>query len=116
MSFSLFASVAGELLEFGSNVISAQAARKSALAQMAALEEEKTWNMGVMERNLLDFEDRSILSSWGAGINYQTGTNAAIIAENEAVTRNEIGFRSKQYDKQIDNLRSQSRRKFLGLL
>lgn len=115
MSFSLFASIAGEIMGFASGVTATAAKRASAKASMAALEEEKNWNLGVMERNIMDIQDRSMLSSWGAGINPMTGSTAEIIAENEATLRKELGFRASQYDKQIGALEAQSKQKYLGI-
>lgn len=115
MSFSLFTAFASEMFRFGSNVASYKARRESAKAQMAALEKEKNWNLGVMEKNIMDIQDRSMLSSWGAGINPMTGSTAGIIAENEATLRGELAFRSQQYDTQIGNLEAQSKTKYLGI-
>ena len=115
MSFSLFAQGVSMLLEFGQGNMNALANRQSAKAQMKALQEEKNWNIGVMERNAEDVFERSMLESWGAGIDPMTGSTAAVIASNEAVLRDEIGFRASQYDTQIKNLRAQSKQKYLGI-
>ena len=85
---------------FGMNVaqgiFGASAARESARAKMAALQEEKTWNLKVMERNKRDIYASNILESYGSGINYATGSNQAIIAQNQQVLQDEIDFRRRQ--------------------
>lgn len=104
---------------FGMNMISgvlgASAARKSARAKMAALESEKAWNLNVMRRNKADVYASNILESWGSGINPMTGSNAAVIRENQKVLQEEIDFRGQQYDIEIANLKAQSKQKYLGL-
>lgn len=103
----------------GMNVIQgafgASASRKAARAQMAALEAEKTWNIGAMRRNKADVYASNVLQSWGSGINYATGSTAAVIANNQQVLEDEIKFQEQQYDIQIANLRAQSKKKYLGV-
>lgn len=104
---------------FGTSMISgalgASAARKSARASMAALEAEKTWNLGVMRQNKIDTYAKNVLSSFGAGISAETGSNKAIIEQNQDVLEREIRFQEQQYNTQISNLRAQSKQKFLGI-
>lgn len=115
MSFSLFTSFMSKGLDFMSNAQMAQASRDSARAQMSALENEKNWNIDVMARNAEFIKSRSMLQSWGAGINPMTGSTAAIIAQNESVLAGEIGHTAQEYDRRIHNLEAQSKQKFLGL-
>lgn len=104
---------------FGMSMISgalgASAARESARAKMAALSNEKAWNLNVMRRNKADVYASNILESWGSGINPMTGSNAAVIMGNQAVLQDEINFREQQYDIEMKNLKAQSKQKFLGL-
>lgn len=102
-------------LSFASGVTGASAARKSARAQLAALEAEKTWNLGVMRQNKIDTYARNILSSYGSGIDPTTGSNRAVINQNQAVLEDEIKFQEQQYNAQIANLKAQSKQKFLGI-
>lgn len=95
--------------------LGASAARKSARASMAALDAEKSWNLGVMRQNKIDTYARNILDSWGSGIDPMTGSNRAVIENNQRVLQDEINFREQQYDIQLENLRAQSKQKFLGL-
>lgn len=104
---------------FGMNMmqgaLGASAARKSARASMAALAAEKSWNLGVMRQNKIDTYARNILDSWGAGIDPMTGSNRAIIENNQRVLQDEINFQEQQYNAQLANLKAQSKQKFLGL-
>lgn len=104
---------------FGMNMVSgalnSSATRKMARAKIAALESEKAWNLNVMRRNKADIYASNILESWGAGINPATGSNAAIIADNQKVLQEEIDFTTRQYDIEMANLQAQSKQKFLGL-
>lgn len=109
------AAVASFGLDLGSSIFGASAKRKAARAQMAALEAEKTWNLGVMRRNKADVYASNILQSWGSGINYTTGSTAAVIANNQQVLEEEIKFQEQQYNTQIANLRAQSKKKHLGI-
>lgn len=102
-------------LEFGANIQSARAYRKSVRAQMAALQKSWDWNLDVMKQNVEDVTSRSQLQSWGSGINPFTGSNAAIIASNEKVMRDEIDFQREQYETQMGNLRAQSKKRYLGI-
>ena len=102
-------------LNFASGAFGASANRKTARAQMAALQEEKTWNLGVMRRNKEDVYAANILQSWGSGINPMTGSNAAVIAGNQAVLQDEINFRERQYDIELKALKAQSKQKYLGI-
>lgn len=102
-------------LNVASGIFGASASRKAARAKMAALEAEKTWNIGVMRRNKTDVYASNILQSWGSGINYTTGSTATVIANNQKVLEEEIKFQEQQYDTQIANLRAQSKQKFLGV-
>lgn len=104
---------------FGMNVASgifgAKSNRAQARAQMAALENEKAWNLRVMGQNKRDVYASNILESWGAGIDPTTGSTKAIISRNQAIIQSEIDFRRRQYDIEIANLAAQSRQKFLGI-
>lgn len=102
-------------MNFAQGISGASAARKSARAQMAALTQEKAWNLSVMRRNKLDTYASNILQSWGSGINYATGSNRAVIENNQNVLQDEINFQEQQYDIQLKNLKAQSKQKFLGL-
>lgn len=95
--------------------LGASAARKSARASMAALAAEKSWNLGVMRQNKIDTYASNVLSSWGSGIDPMTGSNRAVIENNQRVLQDEIDFREQQYNIQLENLRAQSKQKFLGL-
>lgn len=98
-----------------SGAMSAAAARESARAKMSALKNEKAWNLSVMRRNKADVYASNILSSWEAGINPTTGSNAAVILGNQAVLQDEINFQERQYDIEMKNLEAQSKQKYLGL-
>lgn len=104
---------------FGSSILSgamsASASRKQARAQRRALQLEKDWNLGVMERNRDDVYASNILESWGSGIDYGSGSTQAVISNNQRVLQNEIDFRREQYDIELKNLKAQSKQKFLGI-
>lgn len=102
-------------MNFMQGALGASAARKSARATMAALMAEKSWNLGVMRRNKADVYASNILSSWGSGIDPTTGSNRAIIADNQRVLQDEINSQEQQYNIQIANAKAQSKQKFLGL-
>lgn len=95
--------------------MTASANRQMAEANMAALKLEKAWNMRVMGQNKRDVYARNILESWGAGIDPTSGSQAAVIKNNQRVLQEEMNFREQQYDIQIQNLKAQSKQKFLGL-
>ena len=98
-----------------SGAFGASAARKSARAQMKALKLEKQWNLGVMERNKADIYASNILESYGSGIDYTTGSNRAVSAENQRVLQDEIDFQRRQYDIELKNLKAQSKQRYLGI-
>ena len=104
---------------FGMNIISgalsASAAADSARAKMYALQKEKTWNINAMRRNISDVYASNILESYASGINPTTGSNRAIISQNQAVLQDELKFQEHQYDIELRNLEAQSKQKFLGL-
>lgn len=102
-------------LQIAGGISAASAQRKSARAQMRALQQEKTWNLGVMERNKEDIYARSLMSSWGSGIDPTTGSTAGVIASNQQVLQEEIDFQRRQYDIQIANAKAASKQKYLGL-
>lgn len=106
-------------LSFGTSILSgalgASAQRESARAQMKALKLEKQWNLGVMERNKADVYASNILESYGSGIDFTTGSNRAVIEENQRVLQGEIDFQRRQYDIELKNLKAQSKQKFLGI-
>ena len=102
-------------LQIAGGISGASAARKSARAEISALESEKKWNLDVMRQNIEDVRETSLLQSWGAGINPLTGSTAAVIENNENVMRKELAFREGQYNKQIANLRAMSKQRYLGL-
>lgn len=93
----------------------ASAQRKSARAQMRALQQEKAWNLGVMQRNKEDVYAANLLSSWGSGIDPTTGSTAGVIASNQKVLQDEIDFQRSQYDIQIANAKAASKQKYLGI-
>lgn len=93
----------------------ASAQRKQARAEMRALQREKAWNLGVMERNKEDVYARSLMSSWGSGIDPTAGSTAGVIASNQQVLQDEIDFQRRQYDIQIANAKAASKQKYLGL-
>lgn len=102
-------------LQVAGGISGASAQRKQARAQMKALQQEKAWNLGVMQRNKEDVYAANILSSWGSGIDPTTGSTAGIIASNQQVLQDEIDFQSKQYDIQIANAKAASKQKYLGI-
>lgn len=106
-------------INLGLNIVggitSASANREAARARMAALSNEKTWNLNVMRRNKADVYASNVLESWNSGINPMTGSNAAVILGNQATIQDEINFREQQYDIEMKNLEAQSKQKFLGL-
>lgn len=102
-------------LNLASGIFGAESNRAQARAKMAALQEEKTWNLGVMKRNKRDVYESNILESWGAGIDPTTGSTRSVIARNQRVLQEEIDFKKRQYDTEIANLAAQSRQKFLGI-
>ena len=102
-------------MSFAQGAFGASAARKSARASMAALQSEKAWNLGVMERSKEDRYASDLLSAYGSGISSATGSTRAIIENNQQVMQDEINFRRQQYDIQLKNLEAQSKQKFLGL-
>ena len=107
--------IASFAMSFASGVTGASAARKSARAQMAALKAEKNWNLGVMEQNKIDTYARNVISSYGSGIDPTTGSNRAVINQNQQVLQDEIDFQKAQYAAQMKNLKAQSKQKFLGI-
>ena len=107
--------VASFAMSTASGITGASANRTSARAEMKALESERQWNLGVMEQNLVDTRERSLLSSYESGIDPMTGSNFAVIESNERVLRDEMNFRNRQYLTQIGNARAQSKQKFLGI-
>lgn len=102
-------------LQVAGGISGASAQRKQARAQMKALQQEKAWNLGVMQRNKEDVYAANILSSWGSGIDPTTGSTAGIIASNQQVLQDEIAFQSNQYDIQIANAMAASKQKYLGI-
>lgn len=110
-----FSAFVGASMSIMSGRMGAAAARESALAKMRALELEKNWNLGVMRRNKEDVYAKNILSSYGSGIDPTTGSNRAIIRQNQGVLEDEIRFQEQQYNIQIANLNAQSKQKFLGI-
>jgi K+-transporting ATPase c subunit len=102
-------------LQVAGGISGASAQRKSARAQMKALQQEKAWNLGVMQRNKEDVYAANLLSSWGSGIDPTTGSTAGIIASNQQVLQDEIDFQRKQYDIQIANAKAASKQKYLGI-
>lgn len=102
-------------LQVMGGVSNASAQRKQARAQMAALQQEKTWNLGVMQRNKEDVYAANLLSSWGSGIDPTTGSTAGVIASNQQVLQDEIDFQRSQYDIQIANAKAASKQKYLGI-
>lgn len=102
-------------LQVAGGISGASAQRKSARAQMRALQQEKAWNLGVMQRNKEDVYAANILSSWGSGIDPTTGSTAGVIASNQQVLQEEIDFQRKQYDIQIANAKAASKQKYLGI-
>ena len=102
-------------LSFASGITGASAQRKQARAQMKALQQEKTWNLGVMQRNKEDVYAANLLSSWGSGIDPTTGSTAGVIASNQKVLHDEIDFQRSQYDIQIANAKAASKQKYLGI-
>lgn len=102
-------------LQIGAGVTGASAARKSARASMAALASESSWNLATMRQNKIDTYARNILDSWGSGIDPTTGSNRAVIENNQRVLQEEIDFQQQQYAAQMKNLKAQSKQKFLGL-
>lgn len=102
-------------LQVAGGISGASAQRKQARAQMAALQQEKAWNLGVMQRNKEDVYAANLLSSWGSGIDPTTGSTAGVIASNQRVLQEEIDFQRSQYDIQIANAKAQSKQKYLGI-
>jgi hypothetical protein len=102
-------------LQVMGGVSNASAQRKTARAQMAALQQEKAWNLGVMQRNKEDVYAANLLSSWGSGIDPTTGSTAGVIASNQQVLQDEIDFQRSQYDIQIANANAASKQKYLGI-
>lgn len=102
-------------LQVASGISGASAQRKSARAQMRALQQEKAWNLGVMQRNKEDVYAANLLSSWGSGIDPTTGSTAGVIASNQKVLQDEIDFQRSQYDIQIANAKAASKQKYLGI-
>lgn len=102
-------------LQVAGGISGASAQRKSARAQMRALQQEKAWNLGVMQRNKEDVYAANLLSSWGSGIDPTTGSTAGVIASNQQVLQDEIDFQRKQYDIQIANAKAASKQKYLGI-
>lgn len=102
-------------LQVAGGISGASAQRKSARAQMRALQQEKAWNLGVMQRNKEDVYAANVLSSWGSGIDPTTGSTAGVIASNQQVLQDEIDFQRKQYDIQIANAKAASKQKYLGI-
>lgn len=102
-------------LQVAGGISGASAQRKQARAQVKALQQEKAWNLGVMQRNKEDVYAANLLSSWGSGIDPTTGSTAAVIASNQQVLQDEIDFQRRQYDIQIANAKAASKQKYLGL-
>lgn len=102
-------------LQVAGGISGASAQRKSARAQMRALQQEKAWNLGVMQRNKEDVYAANLLSSWGSGIDPTTGSTAGVIASNQKVLQDEIDFQRSQYDIQIANAKAASKQKYLGI-
>ena len=102
-------------LQVAGGISGASAQRKSARAQMKALQQEKAWNLSVMQRNKEDVYAANLLSSWGSGIDPTTGSTAGVIASNQQVLQDEIDFQRKQYDIQIANAKAASKQKYLGI-
>lgn len=115
MSVSTALAIGGFAMSAASGIAGTHAGRMSARAEMKALENERWWNLGVMEQNLVDTRERSLLSSYESGIDPMTGSNFAIIEENARVMRDEMNFMNKQYLTKIGNARAQSKQQFLGL-
>ena len=102
-------------LQVAGGISGASAQRKSARAQMRTLQQEKAWNLGVMQRNKEDVYAANLLSSWGSGIDPTTGSTAGVIASNQKVLQDEIDFQRSQYDIQIANAKAASKQKYLGI-
>ena len=68
-----------------------------------------------MEQNKIDTYAKNILSSYGSGISSETGSNRAIIEQNQDVLQREIQFQKQQYNAQIAGLKAQSKQRFLGI-
>lgn len=94
---------------------SVRAARKSARANMAALENEANWNLNVMNKQKQDIYAKNILEAYGSGINPESGSTRAIIEGNQKMIQEEIDFRKTQYAIELGNLTAQSKQKYLGI-
>ena len=102
-------------LQVAGGISGASAQRKQARAQMKALQQERAWNLGVMQRNKEDVYAANLLSSWGSGIDPTTGSTAGVIASNQQILQDEIAFQRSQYDIQIANAKAASKQKYLGI-
>lgn len=107
--------IAGLAMNTISGALDAAAKRESARAEMAALTQSWQFNKGVLQQNKIDTYASNILQSWGSGINYATGSTAAVIQNNQRVLQNAIDFQESQYQTQMANLRAQSKQRFLGI-
>lgn len=103
-------------MNFASNIFGASANRKAARATVAALLQEKNYNIGLLRQQKKDKYWADIMSSWASGTTTGMGTStAAAIASNQKVLEEEIAFQEQQYNTQISMAQQQSKQRFMGI-
>lgn len=100
----------------GTGISNASAARKSARAEMAAMQEEKEYNLEVLRQEKTDKFWSDQMSQWRTGQSLDYGTSAeAVTTNNQNVLQRNIDFQESQYNIKLKNLKQQSKQRYLGM-
>lgn len=114
--FSAGANIFSVGMSLVGGIMNASAQGQEARAQMRALQQEKTYNLGVLRQQKEDTYWNDMMSMWKSGLSTSGGTSAtAVVASNQATLQRNIDFQERQYNIQIGNAKAASKRRFMGV-